>query len=47
MPVSYWWTWSLDGIVLSEEDVDTIPFEIVSSKVRRPEDRGKKAPQGA
>ena len=44
MPAPYRWTWGLDDIDLSSEDVDADPFEAVNAKACKPEDREKKAP---
>ena len=44
-PVPYKWKYRLDTIDLSEEDVDTIVYEVVNAKAASPENQGKRAPK--
>lgn len=44
-PIPYKWTYKMDSIDLSKENIDSIVYEVVNSKAASPENRKKKAPQ--
>lgn len=44
-PVPYKWKYRMDTIDLSEEDVDTIVYEVVNAKATSSENQGKRAPK--
>lgn len=44
-PIPYKWTYKMDSIDLSKENIDSIVYDVVNSKAASPENRKKKAPQ--
>ena len=44
-PVPYKWTYKMDTIDLSKEDIDSIVYEVVNSKAASTENKTKKAPK--
>lgn len=44
-PIPYKWTYKMESIDLSKENIDSIVYEVVNSKAASPENRKKKAPQ--
>ena len=44
-PVSYKWTYKMDIIDLSKEDIDSIVYEVVNAKAASAESKDKKAPK--
>ena len=44
-PVPYKWTYKMDTIDLSQEDIDSIVYEVVNAKAASAENKNKKAPK--
>ena len=44
-PVPYKWTYKMDDIDLSKEDIDSIVYEVVNRKAASKENKNKKAPE--
>ena len=44
-PVPYKWTYKMDTIDLSQEDIDSILYEVVNAKAASAENKNKKAPK--
>ena len=44
-PVPYKWTYKMDTIDLSKEDIDSIVYEVVNAKAASAENKNKKAPK--
>ena len=44
-PVPYKWTYKMDTIDLSQEDIDSIVYEVVNEKAASAENKNKKAPK--
>ena len=44
-PVPYKWTYKMDTIDLSKEDIDSIVYEVVNAKAASSENKTKKAPK--
>ena len=44
-PIPYKWTYKMDTIDLSKEDIDSIVYEVVNSKAASTENKTKKAPK--
>ena len=44
-PVPYKWTYKMDTIDLSKEDINSIVYEVVNAKAASAENHGKKAPE--
>ena len=44
-PVPYKWTYKMDTIDLSKEDINSIVYEVVNTKAASAENKGKKAPE--
>lgn len=44
-PVPYKWTYKMDTIDLSKEDIDSIVYEVVNAKAASAENKDKKAPE--
>ena len=44
-PVPYKWTYKMDTIDFSKEDIDSIVYEVVNAKVASAENQNKKAPK--
>ena len=44
-PVPYKWTYKMDTIDLSKEEIDSIVYEVVNAKVASAENKNKKAPK--
>lgn len=44
-PVPYKWTYKMNTIDLSKEEIDSIVYEVVNAKVASAENKNKKAPK--
>ena len=44
-PVPYKWTYKMDTIDLSKEDIDSIVYEVVNAKAASAENKDKKVPE--
>ena len=43
-PIPYKWTYKMDKIDLSKEDIDSIVYEVVNQKAASEENKNKRAP---